>query len=119
MSIYQIWVPGSRGYKEHLDRKQFSDDNLSAIRTQTNEFKKSINEQSANYSSQTKTIIASNEQIISSLNDGFNRLSQINERGFARVTSAIEDLNSDMNYFLGVLCFIGGELLLFSNSVMY
>lgn len=32
MSIYQIWIPGETDYKEHLDRLQFSNDNINAFK---------------------------------------------------------------------------------------
>lgn len=106
-----IWVPWESGYKEHLDRLNFSHDQVSTIREQTNQFKNAIHQ---HVSDQTKNLIASNEQIISALDSGFNRLSQINERGFHEVTSAVEDLHSDMNYLFGVVI----QKLNYQNSIL-
>ncbi len=57
MSIYTIWIPGERGYKEHYDRMRVSNDNVSAIRQQTDQFKKSISQTSNQISDQTKSLI--------------------------------------------------------------
>lgn len=114
MSIYQIWVPGERGYKEHLDRLTFSNDLITNIKEQTNQFKSAIDRQSTSLSDQTKNLIATNEQIISALDgslgrlseaieQGFNNLAQVNIKGFNQVTSAIEAFHSDMNFYFGVL----------------
>lgn len=117
-----VWVPGERGYKEHMDRYVFSYDNISAIKTQTNHLKTSLNQQSNDiresiigsneqlassiddgFSRLSNNIIASNNQLATSIGEGFDQLSFINERGFKQVTSAIENLNSDFNYFSGVM----------------
>ena len=103
MSIYQVWIPGEKGYKEHLDRLTFSNDEIAVIKEQTNQLKNSLHQQTSELSSQTKKIIATNEQLILSVNEGFNRIAEINERGFRQVTSAIESMHSDMNYLLGVI----------------
>lgn len=98
-----IWFPGESGYKEHIDRQIFSYDNIGAIKEQTNEIKDIFSKQSLNYADHSSKIIASNDQIISAIDDGFNRLSQINNQGFNQVTSAIEDLHSNLNYLLGII----------------
>lgn len=117
-----VWMPGERGYKEHMDRYVFSYDNISAIKAQTNQLKNSLNQQSNDiresiigsneqlassiddgFSRLSNNIIASNNQLAASINEGFDQLSFINERGFNQVTSAIENLNSDFNYFSGVI----------------
>jgi tetratricopeptide (TPR) repeat protein len=100
---YNTWFPGERGYKEHLDRKKIAGDNLNAIRTQTEQFKSSIRSQTHEIVDQSKSIIASNQQIITSLDAGFDRLASINSRGFQMVTSAVEDLHSDFVYLMGAL----------------
>lgn len=98
-----VWYPGETGYKEHLDRYYLTSDIISTIKEQSHHINKSIVDQSnQNLESSTK-IIASNEQIAASINEGFNRISYINERGFSRVSSAIEDLNSDMILLLGTI----------------
>jgi len=117
-----VWMPGERGYKEHMDRYVFSYDNISAIKAQTNHLKTSLNQQSNDiresiigsneqlassiddgFSRLSSNIIASNNQLATSIGEGFDQLSFINERGFNQVTSAIENLNSDFNYFSGVI----------------
>lgn len=117
-----VWMPGERGYKEHMDRYVFSYDNISAIKAQTNQLKTSLNQQSKDiresiigsneqlassiddgFSRLSNNIIASNNQLATSIGEGFDQLSFINERGFNQVTSAIENLNSDFNYFSGVI----------------
>jgi tetratricopeptide (TPR) repeat protein len=117
-----VWMPGERGYKEHMDRYVFSYDNISAIKAQTNQLKTSLNQQSNDiresiigsneqlassiddgFSRLSNNIIASNNQLATSIDEGFDQLSFINERGFNQVTSAIENLNSDFNYFSGVI----------------
>jgi tetratricopeptide (TPR) repeat protein len=100
---FHTWLPGERGYKEHIDRKTYSNDHITAIKEQTNQLKSALRQQNPSYVDQAQKIIASNEQIISALDEGFNRIAEINQRGFNQVTSAIEDLHSDMNYFLGVV----------------
>jgi len=125
MSIYTIWIPGEHGYKEHCDRMKVSYDNITAIKEQTDQFKESISRQRTSNSDQIISLIASNDQIISVLDDGlnrlseinergFNRLSEINERGFNQVTSAIENLQSDMNYCFGVVI----QKLEYQNSLL-
>jgi tetratricopeptide (TPR) repeat protein len=103
MSIFRVWVPGEKGYKEHLDRVFIGRENVSAIKEQTIELKNSMQQQSAAYTDQTEKIIASNEQIFSALDKSVNRLIETNERGFSQVTSAIEDFHSDMCYLLGTI----------------
>lgn len=103
MSIYQIWIPGEKGYKEHLDRLTYSNDEISAIREQTSQLKNSIKQQSSEISNQVENIVASNEQLLSAVNDGFIRIAEINARGFSQITSAIEEMHSDMNYCFGVI----------------
>ena len=117
-----VWMPGERGYKEHMDRYVFSYDNISAIKAQTNHLKTSLNQQSNDiresiigsneqlassidegFSRLSNNIIASNNQLATSISEGFDQLTFINERGFNQVTSAIENLNSDFNYFSGVI----------------
>lgn len=117
-----VWVPGERGYKEHMDRYIFSYDNISAIKSQTNQLKASLNQQTSDireniigsseqlassidegFNRLSSNIVASNNQLISSIGEGFDQLSFVSERGFNQVTSAIENLNSDFNYFSGVI----------------
>jgi len=98
-----VWYPGETGYKEHLDRYYLTSDIISSIKKQSLQINKSIVEQSYQNKEYSTKIIASNEQITASINEGFNRLSDINERGFSRVSSAIEDLNSDMILLLGTI----------------
>jgi tetratricopeptide (TPR) repeat protein len=125
MSIYQIWVPGEIGYKEHLDRLTFSNDLITVVKEQTNQFKNIINRQFNLQTDRTKNLIASNEQIISALDNsldrllqitehGFNQLAQINTRGFNQVTSAVELLHSDMNFYFGVVI----QKLEYQNSLL-
>lgn len=125
MSIYQIWVPGEKGYKEHLDRLTFSNDLITNIKEQTNQFKSAIVKQSTSLSDQTKNLIATNGQIISALGDsldrisetieqGFNNLAQVNIEGFNQVTSAIESFHSDMNFYFGVVI----QKLEYQNSLL-
>lgn len=117
-----VWYPGEEGYKEHMDRYIFSLDNISAIKEQTNQFKNSINRQARDLSNAinisneklvsslddgfnqlSHNIIASNEQLVNAIDDGLNQLAQINEMGFFQVTSAIQKLNSNMNYIGGII----------------
>lgn len=117
-----VWVPGESGYKEHMDRHIISYDNISAIKSQTNQLKSSLNQQSRDirenligsseqlassidegFNRLSNNIVASNNQLISSIGEGFDQLSFVSERGFNQVTSAIENLNSDFNYFSGVI----------------
>lgn len=127
-----VWMPGEHGYKEHMDRYMFSYDNISAIKDQTNQLINSLDRQSSNiresiigsneqlassinygFSRLSNNMIASNNQIITSINEGFDNLSDITEQGFDnlsfiteygfnKVTSTIEKLNSDLNYYSGV-----------------
>lgn len=103
MSIYQVWIPGETGYKEHLDRVRVSNENINAIREQTQQLKNSIRNQSSDSADQAKRLIATNKQLISALDNGFNRLIEVNQRGFERVTSAIEAMHSDLVYLLGTI----------------
>lgn len=103
MSILTVWVPGEKGWKEHIDRLSISKDNITAIKNQTEEIKRSLSKQDSTIPDYSKTFIATNEQVITSINEGFERLSQINTRGFDRVTSAVEDMNSNMCYLLGII----------------
>ncbi|MFN8301483.1 MAG: hypothetical protein U0U46_03255 [Saprospiraceae bacterium] len=96
MSIYRIWIPGEKGYKEHLDRVFIGRDQVAAVKEQTSDLKKSFQQQTAAYTDQTQKLIASNVQIISVLDRGFSRLAEINEMGFSQVTNAIKDLHSDL-----------------------
>ena len=93
------WYPGAMSYWQWCQANSFMTD----FRSQSNQIRNSINEQTRTVSDQTKMIVASNEQISMALETGFNRLSIINERGFSQVTSAIEEMHSDLNYNLGIL----------------
>jgi tetratricopeptide (TPR) repeat protein len=98
-----IWVPWERGYKEHLDRLDISQDHISTLKKQTTELKDALLNQTSHFSEQTKRHIASTEQIISAVDRGFERLSVINERGFNEVTSALESLHSSTCYLFGMV----------------
>ena len=78
MSIYQIWIPGEKGYKEHLDRKTFSNDQVSAIREQTTQLKNAYRQPPTQHNEQIQELIASNGQIFTALDEGFNRIANIN-----------------------------------------
>lgn len=112
---YHTWFPGEEGYKEHLDRRRNSNEQVAAIKELQNELKKNGNL----YSEHSEKIIASHEQIITALENNANRLSyitengfnqissdlrnlsEITERGLENVVSSIQSLNSDMNFYLG------------------
>lgn len=103
MSIFRVWIPGEKGYKEHLDRVFIGGEQVAAVKEQTTELRDSLRRASAASSEQTTNLIASNEQLISAVDRGFDRLAEINTRGFSQVTSAVQDLQSDMNYLLGTV----------------
>jgi tetratricopeptide (TPR) repeat protein len=93
------WYPGAMTYWQWCQANSFIND----FKIQSAQIKRNIHEQTKVISEQTKSIVASNNQIISSVQNGFNRLSEINERGFSQVTSVIEAMHSDINYNFGVL----------------
>ncbi len=114
MSIYTIWIPGEHGYKEHYDRMKVSTENNRAIKEQTIQYINGLNQQTRSTSNQTAQIIASNQQISSSIHSdlyhlgdimeqGFNYIGEVNVAGFNQVTSAIEALHSAMAYYFGTL----------------
>ncbi len=128
-----VWYPSESGYKEHMDRYIYSIDNISAIKEQTNQLRNNINYNSSNIGKKitssnerlvssidegfdkiSQNIIASNEQLVSAIDEGLYQLSQINERGFYEVTSAIQKLNSNMNYLGGVII----QLLEYQNNLL-
>lgn len=97
------WYPDVVTYKQWCQAESFLSDIKGSLNTQSNQVRNSIHEQTSVISHQTKTIIASSDQMVSVLEDGFNRISQINESGFNQVASAIEAMHSDLNYNLGIL----------------
>lgn len=97
------WYPGALTYAEWSQAESFFSDFRDIIVKNSTRISNLIKEQTDSISSQTKTIVATNEQIIQSLEDGFNRLASISQKGFQNVTSAIEAMHSDMNYNLGIL----------------
>ncbi len=97
------WYPSAMTYRQWCQAESFLSDFKGSFNKQSNQIRNSIHEQTRVISDQTKTIIATNEQMVLALEDGFNRLSEINERGFSQVTSAIEAMHSDLNYNFGIL----------------
>lgn len=93
------WYPGVMSYWQWCQANSFLND----FKSQSNQIRNSIHEQTRTISDQTKTIVASNQQMVSALENGFNRLSEINEKGFNQVTSAVEAMHSDLNYNFGIL----------------
>jgi tetratricopeptide (TPR) repeat protein len=93
------WYPGTMTYWQWCQANSFLND----FKSQSNQIRNSIHEQTSVISDQTKTIVASREQLVLALENGFNRLSEINERGFDQVTSSVEAMHSDLNYNLGIL----------------
>lgn len=85
------WYPEAMTYWQWSQANSFLND----FKSQSNQIRNSIHDQTRAISDQTKTIVASNEQMALSLENGFNRLSEINERGFNQVTSAVEAMHSD------------------------
>ncbi len=132
MSIYTIWIPGEKGYKEHYDRMRVSGDHINALKEQSLEYKNELRSQIRSNENQTSQItasnsqiIASNLQIISSVERGLDKLAQVtekglnyiagvNQNGFAHVTSSIEAMHSDMNYFFGTMI----QTLEYQNDVL-
>ena len=90
MSIYEIWVPGERGYKEHIDRRGISHDQIKAGIEQTLEYKNALGSLGRNLSNDFSRIVATNEQIISSLDNGLNNLAQVSEEGFKYLSEVNE-----------------------------
>lgn len=97
------WYPSAMTYSQWCQAESFLSDIKGSFDKQSNQIRNSIHDQTRIISDQTKTIIATNEQMVLALEDGFNRLSDINEIGFSQVTSAIEAMHSDLNYNLGIL----------------
>ena len=97
------WYPGSITYQQWCQAESFLSDVKSSFDKQSNQFRKNIHEQTSAISDHAKTIVASNEQIVSTLEDGFDRLSNINKKGFGQVVSAIQEMHSDLNYNFGIL----------------
>lgn len=93
------WYPGAMTYWQWCQANSFLND----FKSQSNQIRNSIDAQTRAISDQTKTIVATNEQMTHALENGFNRLSEINERGFNQVTSAVEAMHSDLNYNFGIL----------------
>jgi tetratricopeptide (TPR) repeat protein len=97
------WYPSVMTYREWCQAESFLSDIKGSFNQQTNQIRKSIHNQTGIISDQTKSIVATNEQIVLALEDGFNRVSEISEKGFGNVTSAIEAMHSDLNDNLGIL----------------
>jgi tetratricopeptide (TPR) repeat protein len=93
------WYPGAMSYWQWSQANSFMND----FKGQSNQIKDKIHEQTNSFSDNAKSIVATNEQISTALENGFNRLYEINEKGFDHLTSAIEELHSDLNYNLGIL----------------
>lgn len=93
------WYPGGMTYWQWCQANSFLND----FKSQSNQIRNSIYEQTGTITDQTKTIVASNQQMVLALENGFNRLSEINEIGFNQVTSAVEAMHSDLNYIFGIL----------------
>lgn len=111
---FQNWYPGEQGYKEHIDRQNISFENVSAIKAQTDSINRNLDNLSRSYENASEKVIASNGQIKQSIDSGFERLASINERGFAKVTRAIDSMHSDMNYFLGRII----QLIEYQNLIL-
>ena len=97
------WYPGVLTYKEFAQVNTFFADVTGAINSQSVQIKSSIEANRAAIDDQTKQIVASNSQIVSALEKGFDHIAQINREGFGNVTSAIEALHSDLNFNFGIL----------------
>lgn len=97
------WYPSVLTYKEFAQANTFFTDVTGSINRQTKQIKSSIEANRSAIDDQTKQIVASNSQIVSALEKGFDHIAQINEQGFGNVTSAIEALHSDLNYNFGIL----------------
>jgi len=97
------WYPGAMTYQQWSQAESFLTDVKGSFSKDSNQIRNSILEQSAAISEQTKSIVASNEQIGFAIESGFSQLSEINGRGFARVVSAIESMHSALNYNFGIL----------------
>jgi predicted RNA-binding protein with RPS1 domain len=108
------WYPSVLTYKEFAQANTFFADITGSIENQTDQIKRSIDEHKTSISEQTKQIVASNSQIVSALENGFNHIAQINERGFDQVSSAVEALHSDLNYNFGLLI----QRMEYQNSVL-
>jgi tetratricopeptide (TPR) repeat protein len=93
------WYPGALTYWQWCQANSFLND----FKSQSGQINMSIHEQTRLISDQTKGIVATNEQLTYALENGFKRLSEINERGFNKVTSAIEEMQSDLDYNFGIL----------------
>lgn len=97
------WYPGVLTYKEFAQVNTFFADVTGAINSQSVQIKSSIEANRAAIDEQTKQIVASNSQIVTALEKGFEHVAQINREGFGNVTSAIEALHSDLNFNFGIL----------------
>ena len=118
-----VWYPYSGGlsYVEWAQEESFAADIKGALCKNSSVVKSSIQEQTSAMSDYAKQIVASNQQIKSAIEGGFERLANINEHGFSKVAnsienvaSAIESMHSDMNYNFGVLT----QQMEFQNGVL-
>lgn len=97
------WYPSALTYRQWCQAESFLSDIQGSLGKQSAQIRSSIYEQTRIISDQTKAIVATNEQMILALEDSFSHLSQITERGFSQVTSAVEAMHSDLNYNFGIL----------------
>lgn len=104
------WYPGAMNYQQWCQANSFVND----FKSQSNKIENSIQEQTRVVSDQTRSIVASNAQLNSAIQDGFNRLCDINIEGFNQVTSAVEAMHSDLNYNFGILI----QLIEYQNSLL-
>ncbi len=97
------WYPSAVTYRQWCQAESFLSDIKATFDKQWNQIRSTIHEQTKVISDQTKKIVATNEQMVIAIEDGFNRLSEISEKGFGEVTSAVEAMHSDLNYNFGIL----------------
>ncbi len=97
------WYPGAITYREWYQVESFLSDIKMSFNKEAKQIQYSIHDQTTAVSDQTKAIVATNEQIVLALEEGFNRISEINQAGFNKVASSIEALHSDFNYNFGIL----------------
>lgn len=93
------WYPGAMTYTQWCQANSFFND----FKSQSRQIRESIHEQSKGISDQTRSIVASNEQVIEALENGYNQLSKINEEGFDEVASAIEAMHCELSSRLGII----------------
>lgn len=90
------WHPGGLSWEQYLQANSFVGDIKSQLAQSTQSLETKISEQ-------TMEIVASNAELSRAFGDGFDSINNTLRGGFRDVEFAIDKLNADFNYSMGLL----------------